>query len=258
MNLKMNKINDKNKAIGKQYKSFDVKEYTFDKESRTISGYAAIFGNIDKANDMLIKGCFAKSINERGPESNANDKIILLWMHDMSEPIGKITKLIEDDRGLYFEATIDNIELGDRTLIQLESGTLNQFSIGYTYVWDKCEWQEIGGEQVFIVNEVVLYEISVVSIGCNGLTEYTGLKSISDIEDAFSALQDEITNELKGLSTNKKSAIQGILSKAWALAKVEPVEESKGSLKSPLDGKQAEHNNDIFSGIKFNNLNNMK
>lgn len=73
------------KTIGKQYKSFEIKEYTFDKESRTISGYAAIFGNVDKVWDMLIKGCFAKSIRERGPLSNANDKIILLWMHNMAE-----------------------------------------------------------------------------------------------------------------------------------------------------------------------------
>ena len=72
---------------------------------------------------------------KEGPQSQANDKIILLWMHDMSEPLGFITELKEDDRGLYFEARIDEIELGDRAIKQLESGTLNQFSIGYEYVW---------------------------------------------------------------------------------------------------------------------------
>ena len=82
----------------------------------------------------MIKGCFSKSIQERGIESSANDKIIFLWMHKMDEPIGKITKLVEDDKGLYFEAEIDKIQLGDRAINQLESGTLNQFSIGYSYV----------------------------------------------------------------------------------------------------------------------------
>ena len=127
---------DKQKSIGKQYKSFNIKAENLDLVSRKISGYAAIFNNVDKAKDMLIRGCFAKSINDRGPESQANDKIILLWMHDMDEPTGRITKLIEDERGLYLEAVIDEIPLGDRAIKQLESGTLNQFSFGYNYVWD--------------------------------------------------------------------------------------------------------------------------
>ena len=105
----MNKYKDK---MGMQYKLFSInsKDVQYSPESRTISGYAAIFGNKDKAHDILLKGCFSKSINERGPQSQANDKIILLWMHDLSEPLGFITELKEDDRGLYFEARIDEIE----------------------------------------------------------------------------------------------------------------------------------------------------
>lgn len=134
METMTNKYKDK---MGMQYKLFSInsKDVQYSPESRTISGYAAVFGNMDKAHDILLKGCFFKSINERGPQSQANDKIILLWMHDMSEPLGFITELKEDDRGLYFEARIDEIELGDRAIKQLESGTLNQFSIGYEYVW---------------------------------------------------------------------------------------------------------------------------
>ncbi len=239
----------KRKPLGKQFRSIEIKEYQFDKESRTISGYAAIFGNVDKANDMLIRGCFSRSIKERGPDSSANDKIIFLWMHNMSEPLGKITKLVEDEKGLYFETVVDGIELGDRALIQLESGTLNQFSIGYEYVWDRCEWVEIRGEYVFMVSEVVLYEISVVSIGCNGETEYTGLKSTEDIDKEYTILHDAIENELKGLTINKKSALQGLFAKTWALAKVEPVKDRKDSNKPHEE--EAEH--DFFAGIKFNN-----
>ena len=80
----------KNERLGKQFKSFEVKDLGFNGESRTISGYAAIFNNKDKVNDILVKGCFAKSINDRGPESSANDKIIMLWQHEQKEPIGRI------------------------------------------------------------------------------------------------------------------------------------------------------------------------
>lgn len=209
--------------IGKQTKtlSFDVKELTVDSNSRTISGYAAVFGNIDKCRDMLIKGCFAKSIQERGPESQANDKIIFLWMHDMSEPIGRITILREDEKGLYFESIIDDVERGNQTLKQLESGTLNQFSFGYKYVWDKCEWDD--ERDCLIVKEVILYEISVVSIGCNGETEYLGLKSEEDYQDKYKELASELDYLCKGLSVNKQQEIQRLIAKSMLLASYRPV-----------------------------------
>lgn len=202
--------------MGMRHKELVVKEYTYDGESRTISGYAAIFGNIDKARDKLVKGCFANSILERGPQSGANDKILLLWQHDMSEPLGRITTLMEDDKGLYFEAVIDEIEQGDRALKQLESGTLNQFSIGYNYVWEKCDWDD--EEACLVVKEVKLYEISVVSIGCNGETEYLGLKSPEDMEQAYAELEREIAAFSSRWGVQKQQKLQNIIAKAVSLA----------------------------------------
>lgn len=202
--------------MGMRHKPIPTKEYTYDGDSRTISGYAAVFGNIDKARDKLMKGCFANSILERGPQSNANDKILLLWQHDMSEPIGRITKLQEDEKGLYFEAEIDDIELGDRALKQLESGTLNQFSIGYSYVWERCDWDE--EQQCYVVKEVKLYEISVVSIGCNGETEYLGLKGVEDTDAAYEELNREIAAFSSRWGTQKQQRLQNIIAKAVSLA----------------------------------------
>lgn len=206
--------------MGKRFKSFQTKEVSYDAEKRTITGYAAIFNNIDKAGDMLIRGCFSKSIQERGPESVANDKIIFLWMHNMNEPIGRIDVLKEDEKGLYFEATIDDVERGNQAIKQLESGTLNQFSIGYRYVWEKCEWDE--QMECLVVKEVILHELSVVSIGCNGETEYLGLKSDTDYEERYMELDTEINTACKGLDKNKQQEIYRILAKAMALAAVKP------------------------------------
>lgn len=242
----------KRESIGMQYKalSFEFKDITINSESRRISGYAAVFGNKDKAGDILIKGCFSKSIQERGPQSNANDKIIHLWMHNMNEPVGKIVTLIEDDKGLYFEADIDEIDLGDREIKQLESGTLNQFSIGYSYVWDKIDYDS--EKDAFIVKEVVLYEISVVSIGCNGETYYAGLKTAEEIEDKEIELQNEIEGSLQGLSMKKKTEILGLFSKFKALMSVKPEEDMKNNLRS-LSQDQAAQNQrkSLFHNVKF-------
>lgn len=238
---------EKNKydgKIGMQHKAMPAEGYKYDGDSRKISGYAAIFNNIDKSGDKLIKGCFARSISERGVNSPANDKILLLWQHDISEPLGRITELREDDKGLYFEAIIDEIELGDRALKQLESGTLNQFSIGYNYIWESCQTDPIDGS--FVVKEVKLYEISIVSIGCNGETEYLGLKSTDDINKAYKDLNNDISTFNHGISALKQRKLQEIIAKAISLSKLSPVGR-------PIDEEEADNNGEqksIFSLIK--------
>lgn len=243
----MSKTNKYIGRMGIQYKTFSIyaKEVNYDNESRTISGYAAIFGNKDKAGDILIKGCFSKSIQDRGPESAANDKIIMLWMHNMNEPIGRITVLNEDDKGLYFEAIIDDVPRGNQAIKQLESGTLNQFSIGYQYVWENCEYD--AEKDAFIVKEVKLHEISVVSIGCNGETEYLGLKTVEDAERVYEELVGEIAEVCSGMNAQKQMKIQRIISKAMSLASFKP-ESRKATLKEGADAPK----NKIKS--MFNNL----
>lgn len=232
--------------IGMRHRTSTVymKEVELDNDSRTISGYAAVFNNVDRAKDMLIKGCFAKSIRERGPESAANDKILLLWQHDSREPVGRITKLEEHDRGLYFEAVIDDIELGDRVLKQLESGTVNQFSIGFTYVWDQCEWDKNG--EVFIVKEVKLYEISVVTFGCNPETEYLGLKSSDEYDREYGTLMREIADFSSRMPVRKQHQLQEIITKAVSLANGRP----DGGKAAPPDRGQAGKPG-MFNAIKL-------
>lgn len=207
------------KRVGYQCRALEQKDWTYNGESRTISGYAAIFGNKDRADDILLRGCFAKSIAERGPESDANGKILLLWQHDTDEPLGRITTLREDEKGLYFEAVIDEIEIGDRCIKQLESGTLNQFSIGFSYVRDAVKYDE--EQDAFLVGEVKLYEISVVSIAANPETEFLGMKA-AEQEDAEEQLCKDIAEFGRGLGAAKQQELQRIISKAIALASREP------------------------------------
>lgn len=243
----MDKANKYKGRLGMQYKTFSInsKDVNYDGESRTISGYASVFGNKDKVGDILIKGCFSKSIQDRGPESAANDKIIMLWMHDMEEPIGRFTVLNEDDKGLYFESVIDDVPRGNQAIKQLESGTLNQFSIGYQYVYEKCMYD--AEKDAYIVKEVYLYEISVVSIGCNGETEYLGLKSIEDAEKAYEKLNAEISEVCSGLSAPKQQKIQRIISKVISLSSFKPENRKESS----LEGQKADmHGNKVKSMFK--------
>ena len=70
--MSLTKIQQKKAANPRGFavKEFSVLGDTLKVESRKISGMAATFGNIDSDGDRLHKGCFSRSIDERGPEIN--------------------------------------------------------------------------------------------------------------------------------------------------------------------------------------------
>lgn len=235
MVLKNSKIQQKRQDSGLvNYKelSFQVKKPSVD--SRKVSGYFAVFGNKDSDSDIIIKGAFAKSIADRGPESSAGNKIAFLWQHDMKEPLGRITMLKEDDFGLYFECDLDDIDTANRALTQMESGTLDKFSIGYQYVWDKMEYDQ--DQDAFICKELNLFEGSVVTMAANDATYYAGLKS-EDLVSEIDELHEETERFFRSLPQQKQFELRQIMTKQLALAKSEPLEKLKQALKEKQAAK---------------------
>lgn len=153
-----------------------------DTKSRIVSGYLSAFGNVDSDNDIIEKGAFAKSINERF------SKIFFLLQHDWSKPLGKFKTLQEDEKGLYFEAEVSATSYGN-DLIQLYSdGVINEHSIGFNVL--KSDKNTDG---VRLIKEIKLYEGSAVTLGANSSTPFQGFKSIKEINDK----QSKIVNALK-------------------------------------------------------------
>ena len=105
-----------------------------DTESRKVKAYASSFGNIDAHGDMIVKGAFAKSIMDRGANSTSNRKIAHLLQHDMTSPIGRITELYEDEKGLVFVSELSKSTKGNDALIQYQEGILREHSIGFNIV----------------------------------------------------------------------------------------------------------------------------
>lgn len=183
-----NKIQQKRETVkNRQLFKLTVKEASVvDEDKHVIEVKFASFGNVDSDRDLLVKGCFAKSINDRGPESSTNRKIAFLWQHDMRDPIGKILKIEEREDGAYATVQLsdfDAVPNAKRAYYQLQEGTLNQFSFGFNYIWDKVEYDE--EKDAFIIMEVKLYEISVVTMGANEETEYIG-----EIDDMKAFVRD--------------------------------------------------------------------
>jgi len=179
------------KGIFEQKNTGAIKD--IDIKSRIVTGYLSAFGNVDSDNDIIEKGAFSKSINER-----FND-IFYLQQHDWTRPLGKFTKLVEDDKGLYFEGEIINTSFGEDQLKLYEAGIVKEHSIGFITV--KSEKVS----NVRIIKEVKLYEGSAVTLGANSNTPFLGFKSsVNEAKDLYKKIlkahkDGSFTDETHGL-----------------------------------------------------------
>ena len=76
-------------------------EFKFSVATGAISGYAAVFGNIDQGGDKILPGAFAKSLQEKS-------SLPMLYQHDMARPIGVWDSLKEDSHGLAVDGRISD------------------------------------------------------------------------------------------------------------------------------------------------------
>jgi HK97 family phage prohead protease len=180
------------------------------------TGYLNAFGNKDSHKDIVHKGAFAKSIQERGPESNTPRKIAFLYAHNMSTPVGQFTKLVEMDAGLYYEGKLDMVPFVKDTIIpQMKSGTLNNHSIGYNYVWEKGMYDEDKDEYHW--KELETFEGSVLTMGSNEMTPFLGFKDFQSL-DAVNDLADKANSILRTIGDYKKEfELRDILQKYQSL-----------------------------------------
>ena len=64
-----------------------------DIQARRVKIVLSRFDTLDSDSDIIRKGAFKKSIEERGPNSANNRKIAFLRYHDWEHPIGKFVHL---------------------------------------------------------------------------------------------------------------------------------------------------------------------
>jgi len=96
----------------------------------TVEGYASLFGEIDQARDMVMRGAFAGTLAARGVH-----RVPMLFQHDPSEPIGIWQELREDHRGLFARGRlIPEVARARELLSLLRAGAIDGLSIGFRTV----------------------------------------------------------------------------------------------------------------------------
>jgi len=184
--------------------SIDAERAKFELTDRTVKGYAIVWGSKNDYNEIVVKGATINSLNARGVNGTGKNKIILLNQHNQAEPLGVITKLEEDEYGLYFEAELtEGISYVDDALINIRAKVLNQLSYGFNYIWDKVDYDS--SLDAYILREIKLYEISVVTFSSD---ENAQLRSWADQQRhaLLSTFSDEQFEELEKILSLRRTS----------------------------------------------------
>ena len=144
-------------------------------ESNVISGYAAVFNSKtiigDWFEEIINPGAFSKAI--------ASGDIRALFNHDWGNVLGRTKsgtlKLEEDERGLKFEVELPNTTVARDLAESMKRGDINQCSFGF-YPTEET-WDYSTEPALRTINEVELFEVSVVSLPAYDDTEVSLVRS---------------------------------------------------------------------------------
>jgi HK97 family phage prohead protease len=166
---------------------FEIKE--INETDNIIEGYCAYFNNVDSHGDIIERGAFAKTIKEN------QNRIKVLWQHDIDEPIGKPIFMEEDSKGLYVRAKISMTEDGRDAMILMKDGVVDEMSIGYDVIKDEYKGKNR------ILKEIRLWEFSPVTFASNDMAKITSAKNFNELlYDLKSTDKNEIKNAIKRLN----------------------------------------------------------
>ena len=147
---------------------FDIKQEA-DSPIAEFTGHAAIFGNIDSDEDIIIPGAFAKTLIKR-------PNVKLLYQHDTRKVPGIIDELREDHRGLFIKGRTINTTLGRNVAEEMREGAIDKFSIGFRTID-----AEVDKSNIRTIKEVELFEVSLVTFPANEKAAVASVKAANEI-----------------------------------------------------------------------------
>ena len=138
--------------------------------SVTIEGYAST-NDADRQGDIV-----PVSVWEKGIQNYLKNPVILAY-HDHSEPVGRMVEHKIDGKGLWIKARIS--AAASEVFNLVKDGVLTAFSIGFRIV--DAEYNSAA--ELFVVKELELHEISVVSVPANQNTLFSLSKAFDTAEE---------------------------------------------------------------------------
>lgn len=128
-------------------------------------GFGSTFGNIDSTGDRIEMGAFTESLKRLKP--------VLLFGHDMNQPLGVFDNVEERPDGLFVEGRMPKADslVSGRIMPQMKIGSIKSLSIGFFII----DAEMVGN--IRVIREVELLEISLVTIPANQMARITEIRS---------------------------------------------------------------------------------
>lgn len=139
-------------------------------DSIYITGYAST-NEVDRAGDVI-----PSSVWEAGMANYLKNPVVLAY-HDHDDPVGRVTEHKVDDKGLWVKARISAAATEVFNLVK--DGVLTAFSVSFRVL--DAAYDSV--TELFVVKELELLEISVVSVPCNQDTLFSLAKSFDSAEE---------------------------------------------------------------------------
>ena len=157
-------------------KNLDLKVIEEDDGTGYVEGYASVFGNVDSMGEVVEQGAFKRTIDN----NLSAGKIKFVDFHNSfrssEEILGVVEEAEEDEHGLKFSARLSSTQRAQDVRTKIKEGILDALSIGYDVVRDTIE------DNIRYLNELKLFEVSIVSWGANSLAGVTNVKGDEQLQ----------------------------------------------------------------------------
>jgi HK97 family phage prohead protease/HK97 family phage major capsid protein len=204
---------------------FDIqKAATEENEPIIIEGYANTVDK-DRHGDIIPTEAWTK-----GGLVNFLKNPILLAFHNHSKPAGKVTELTVDQNGLKIKAEVHSFQ--KEVYDAVKNGVLKAFSIGASIkdlIYDR-------DNDVFVIKDLELYEVSVVSVPANQDSLFSVSKAFASDEE-FKEFKKQFLPTEQGAEGQQVEEGKDSQEKELNMTKEELESLIKSTLSSALDAQ---------------------
>ena len=172
-------------------------------DSIFIEGYASTT-DVDRSGDVVPSRVWEAGIK------NYLKNPIILSQHDHDDPIGRMVEHKISPSGLWIKA---RISAAAEVFSLVKDGVLTAFSIGFRVV--DAEYN--AATELFVIKELELVEISVVSVPCNQNTLFSLSKAFDDADEykSFKSQFAPKSESAKGLESSTEA--ESTIKKEWKM-----------------------------------------
>jgi len=148
----------------------------------TFHGIASVIGEEDLGGDVIDKGAFKRTVA-------ANPTVPILWQHMSAEVIG-IGEVKEWQNKLVIDGRLDMDDpMAQKAHRKMKNKLVKGLSIGFQTI--KSTWEDIEGRMVRHIQELKLWEVSVVTFPMQPSAQVTRVKNAEDSEARLSRLEKD-------------------------------------------------------------------